>query len=97
LLREREKGLREQLVGFVMRNGYLPEEGDPVVSDGKPVGRVTSSRYSPALKKNVGMAWVPNQMLQNASPLNILIDGRLEPADFHPSAFYDPQGERMKS
>jgi sarcosine oxidase subunit alpha len=97
LLREHQKGLQEQLVGFVMRNGRVPDEGDPVVANGKPVGRVTSSRYSPAMKKSVGMAWVPAEMVQNGSPLQIFIDGRLELADLHSAAFYDPGGERMKT
>ncbi|PYV92809.1 MAG: hypothetical protein DMG05_03415, partial [Acidobacteria bacterium] len=97
LLREHQKGLQEQLVGFVMRNSRVPDEGDPVVANGKPVGRVTSSRYSPAIKKSVGMAWVPAEMVQNGSPLQIFIDGRLELADLHSAAFYDPSGERMKT
>ena len=97
LLRERQKGLQEQLVGFVMRNGRAPDEGDPVVANGRPVGRVTSSRYSPAMKKSVGMAWVPARIRQDGSPLQILIDGRLELADLYPAAFYDPNGDRMKA
>ena len=44
LLAARERGPRNLLVGFIMRDGRVPEDGDPVVVDGAPVGRVTAGK-----------------------------------------------------
>ncbi len=68
LLHLKAMGARSRLVGF-----HLPEgtarggdnvwarqlEGCQVVEQGRPVGRVTSARFSPTLEKYIGLAWVP--------------------------------------
>ena len=53
------RGLRQKLVGFVMRDSTLVEGGSAVAINGKPVGRVASSRLSPYTGKCIGLAWVP--------------------------------------
>ena len=93
----RERGPRERLVGFEMENGVLPLEGAQVVLDGRPAGRVTSARRSELLGKAIGLAWVPPELSEEGSRLEIRVDRRLEPASVRLAAFYDPAGTRQRS
>ena len=92
-----ERGVRERLVGFEMRNGALPAEGGQVVAGGRSIGRVTSSRRSPVLGKNIGLAWVPPELAEDGAELEILVDGRPEPAIVRLEPFFDPEGARLRS
>ena len=96
LLEVQQRGHRDRLVGFVMRDAAVPEDGDPVVADGRPVGRVTSSRFSPTLGRGFGMAWVPAQMAEDDSEIRIMVDGRAVAADVVAQPFYDPEGKRLR-
>ena len=92
-----ERGLRNKLVGFVMRDGRVPDDGDPVVKGRTPVGRVTSARLSPTLGKGFGLAWVPIELAEEGLEINILIDGKTLPAQVTLQPFYDPEGARLRA
>ena len=92
-----ERGLRNKLVGFVMRDGAVPEDGDPVVTGRKPVGRVTSARHSPTMGKGIGLAWVPIDLAEEGSEISIFIDGKTLPAQVTLRPFYDPEGEQLRA
>ena len=68
-----ERGDENMLVGFTIADGAVPAEGAAVLADGKPVGRVTSSRFSPLLvtddRDGVGArgAW-PRTAARSRSP-----------------------------
>ena len=87
----------DRLVGFLMAGNVLPEDGCPVVLDGRPVGRVTSARYSPLRDRAIGLAWVPASHAYNGAEIQIRTAGRLATAAVHESAFYDPEGARLKT
>ena len=91
-----ERGIRHSLVGFVMDDSILPRDGDPVVAEGQPVGRVTSSRYSPALGRAIGMAWVPISMAEENTELGVLVEGRRTTGRVVTQPFYDPDGSRLR-
>ena len=91
-----ERGPRNKLVGFVMGDGLAPHDGDPVVVGRKPVGRVTSARLSPTLGKGFGLAWVPIELAQEGSKIDILVNGKRLAAEVTLRAFYDPEGERLR-
>jgi sarcosine oxidase, subunit alpha len=93
----RERGLREQLVGFEMANGVVPAEGGQIVVDGRPRGRVTSARWSAELEKAIGLAWVPAPLAEEGAELAIRLDGRLEQAFVRLRPFFDPEGARLRS
>src|SRR5205823_4218705 len=88
-----ERGYREQLVGFEMANGVVPAEGGQIVVDGHPRGRVTSARWSDQLGRVVGMAWVPPELADEGSTIEIRVDGRLLDARVRLRSFYDPDGK----
>lgn len=95
----RNDGLSQKLVGFEMLDAStVPDEGSQIVrGDGYPIGRVTSARFSPALRKAIGLAWVPAADGAEGAELRIQLDGQAVPARVVPVPFYDPSGARMKS
>ena len=97
LIAVRDRGLRNKLVGFVMQNGLVPDDGVPVVAGGAPVGRVTSARRSPTTGKGFGLAWVPLDLAEEGRQISVLIDQNPVPAQVTLRPFYDPDGERLRS
>jgi sarcosine oxidase subunit alpha len=91
------RGNREQLVGFEMTNGVVPPEGGQVVVGGRPVGRVTSARWSTKVERSIGLAWLPPELANEDSRFEIRVDGRLEPAHVRLRPFFDPDGERLRT
>ena len=93
----RDRGLREKLVGFVMRRaGQLPRDGAAVVAGAVPIGRVTSSRLSPTLGKGFGLAWVPIELAEEGAAVDIRVDGEPARADITLKPVYDPEGRRLR-
>ena len=91
-----ERGIKQKLVGFIMENGMVPEDGVPVVSDGRPVGRVTSARLSPTLDKGFGLAWVPVHLAEEGAQIKVLISDRERTAHITLQPVYDPDGTRLR-
>ena len=96
LLAVQERGLTNKLVGFVMRDGRVPEDGDPVVVGQRPVGRVTSARLSPTLARGIGLAWVPTGLASEGGEIRIQVGGKSSPATVTLQPFYDPEGKRLR-
>ena len=91
-----DRGLRNKLVGFVMRDEAVPEDGNPVVLGSVPVGRVTSARRSPTLGKGFGLAWVPLELAEEGKEIGIRVKGRVVKAEVTLKPVYDPDGTRMR-
>jgi sarcosine oxidase, subunit alpha len=89
--------LETTLVGFTMADGDVPAEGAAVVVGGSPAGRVTSSRYSPQLRRAIGMAWVPAALARDGERIEIAENGRRLTAEVTTRPFYDPDGEILRS
>jgi glycine cleavage system aminomethyltransferase T len=79
-----------------MRDGRVPDDGDPVVMGKAPVGQVTSARLSPTLHKGFGLAWVPVELAEEGAEIRIQVDGQALPADVTLRPFYDPDGRRLR-
>jgi sarcosine oxidase, subunit alpha len=93
----RERGPRELLVGFEMRDGTVPPEGSQVVRDGRPGGRVTSSRFSEQLGRAIGLAWLPPDLAHEDAAFEIRVDGALAQANVRLRPFLDPEGARLRA
>jgi sarcosine oxidase subunit alpha len=93
-----ERGLQDLLVGFEMEDGKVPLEGAQVVLEGtRPIGRITSSRWSPELRKAIGMAWVPAAIAEEGKSFLVTVDGGFERATVRLRPFFDPDGEKLRS
>jgi sarcosine oxidase subunit alpha len=92
------RGMREQLVGFEMEDGRVPPEGGQIViKERTPVGRITSARWSPELRKVIGMAWVPADLAHDGAEFFVTINGGFDKAQVRLRPFFDPDGERLRS
>jgi sarcosine oxidase subunit alpha len=87
---------RERLVGFVLQAPGVPEDGAAIVMDGRPAGRVTSSRYSPSQKAGIGLAWVKTSQAQEGTYIDVRMNGGLVKAKVTMKPFYDPEGVRLR-
>lgn len=91
LIRTNSIPLDKKLVGLDMA-GDSPFEGDVIRKRGKPIGQVTSSRFSRVLEKTVMLGWV--KLDHDDLPDQVEIDGRIA---FRVSVpFYDPEGTRAR-
>lgn len=98
LIRLKERKPRSRLVGFEMEEPRLiPDEGCQVVENGRPVGRVTSARYSPTLERSIGLAWVPVHAAQIGNRFLIRWNETDRGAIIQRLPFYDPAGRRVRS
>ena len=95
------RGPRERLTGFEMLGSAVPAEGAAIVRDGRPIGRVTSSKWSPTLGKAIGLAWLPADDVVEDREITVRLgtgrEGATAPAVVRTSPFYDPQGLRVRS
>ena len=92
-----DRGLQQRLVGFVLSVAAAPEDGTPVVSGGRPIGRVTSARISPTLGGGIGLAYVPPSLAVEGASIEVLIGGRPVSATVTLEPVYDPEGHRLRS
>jgi sarcosine oxidase subunit alpha len=97
LVRLKERGLGEQLVGFQLLDASVtPAEGEQIVENERFIGRVTSARYSPTLGRAIGLGWVPLEKAHAGARIQIRTAGTLTVASVVSAPFYDPAGERLR-
>jgi sarcosine oxidase subunit alpha len=89
--------LERQLVALRF-TGETPAEGTPLWADGRQVGHLTSSRYSPVLEYPVGLGFVTRVAGSFPPAVTAGEVGRLGAAagTVVSRAFYDPEGNRVR-
>jgi len=90
-------GVGERLVGFEVPGTVPPAEGAAVVADGRPIGRVTSAKWSPHLGRVIGLAWLPTARALDGAEFEVRMNGRTVGARVVTRPFYDPEGRRLRS
>ena len=88
LLQQKDQGIVRRLVGFELTDRGIARHGHQVVSDGRPIGVVTSGTQTPYLRKALGMAYVPIELARPATEIDIDIRGRIARARVVPMPFY---------
>lgn len=73
LFMQKNNGLQRKLIGFEMTEKAIARHGYEVYSSNLLIGKVTSGTYSPALNKNIGMAYVPLEYTQINAIIEIKI------------------------
>ena len=88
LREQKANGVTRKLIGFEMIERGIARHGHQVVRGGKPIGVVTSGTQTPFLKKAIGMAYVPIDLVVPDTEIDIDIRGRVAKARVVPMPFY---------
>lgn len=88
LERQKEEGLEEKLVGFVLTERGFPRQGYEIRFEGEPAGEVTSGVLSHSTGKGIGMGYVPVDASAPGTALEIVIRDRAIPAEVVRPPFY---------
>lgn len=88
LVRQKEEGLTQKLVGFVLEERGFPRHGYEIRYQGEPAGEVTSGVLSHSTGKGVGMGYVPVEASQTGTELDVMIRDRAIPARVVRPPFY---------
>jgi aminomethyltransferase len=88
LMKQKESGVRERLVGFICQERGFPRHGYAVQIDGEPAGEVTSGIVSPMLQKGIGMAYVPADSAKPGTRIDIMVRDKAIPAEITRPPFY---------
>jgi sarcosine oxidase subunit alpha len=87
---------QQSLVGFTMNANEIPEDGAAILVNGALAGRVSSARYSPAVEKAIGLAWVTAGAAAEGARIEIRVAGTPVQATITQHVFYDPDGARLR-
>jgi aminomethyltransferase len=89
LVARKERGLTRKLVGIEMTGRGIARHGYPVVdASGAKIGEVTSGSPCPTLGKNLGLAYVPIDLIAPGTQLLVEIRGKAIEAKVIPTPFY---------
>jgi aminomethyltransferase len=83
----REAGPAEKLAPFVLTGPGIPRQGNPVVGGGE----VTSGTLSPCLDAGIGMAYLPAQMAEPGTAIEIDVRGKTRPAEVRAKPLYSKE------
>ncbi len=88
ILKDLEEGPRRRLVCFRMIERAVPRTGYAILKDGREVGRVTSGNYSPTLRVDIGMGYVPAELASPDTQMEVLIRDKTVRAQVVRRPFY---------
>lgn len=88
IVKQKESGIRERLVGFICQERGFPRHGYAVQIDGEVVGEVTSGIVSPMLQQGIGMAYVPAETARPGTRIDIMVRDKAIPAEIVRPPFY---------
>lgn len=88
LAQQKAEGVNRRLVGFEVKDRGVARDGQDVIMGDEKIGRVTSGSPAPFLKKNVGFAYLPSQLSQPGTVINIDVRGKLLAAEVVKTPFY---------
>jgi aminomethyltransferase len=81
-------GLKRKIVGFELVDRGVPRPHYPVFAGGQPAGQVTSGTFAPYLKKSIGLTYLPIELTEAGSEIEIAIRDRRAKAKVVPTPFY---------
>jgi aminomethyltransferase len=88
LLKLKEAGVRQKLVGFVLKEKGFPRHGYEIRVHGEGVGEVTSGTVSPTLEKGVGLAYISADLAKPGTAIDIMVRDKAIPAEITRPPFY---------
>ena len=91
---QKAEGVRQRLVGFVLKEKGFPRHGYGVRYQGEPAGEVTSGLLSPSLGYGVGMAYVAAEAAKPGTAIEIVIRDKALPGEVVRPPFYKQSSVR---
>jgi aminomethyltransferase len=88
LLKVKEEGPKRKLIGFEIDGVGFPRPHYRILSGGQEVGQVTSGTVSPMSDKGIGLGYVPVELSEIDTKLEIDARGRILPARVVKTPFY---------
>jgi aminomethyltransferase len=86
-LLRRKDAVRRRLVGIRLQDRGIAREGYKLLHGGQAVGFVTSGTHSPTLKQPVALGYVPVELAQNGTAVEVEIRGQAKRAEVAPYPF----------
>jgi aminomethyltransferase len=87
LARIKAAGPRRQLVGLRVEPGGVPRHGFAILREATQVGTVTSGTFSPTLKGNIALGYVPVELSRPGQTLHVQMRGQPAAAEVVPLPF----------
>jgi len=88
LLRQKEEGVSDSLVGIRLTERGFPRPGYPIAHDGNEVGSVTSGTVSPSLGYGVALGYVPTELITPDTEVGVRIRDKVIPGVVARLPFY---------
>ena len=88
LVKIQKQPLTSARIGLELSGKRAARQDCPILSAGKPIGRVTSGSYSPTLEKPIAMGYVATEFAKPGTELQIDIRGHVESARVVELPFY---------
>ncbi|MGI8650345.1 MAG: GcvT family protein [Rubrobacter sp.] len=97
LLKRREEGHRRKLVCLILDDPAVVLMGsEPVLSEGCPVGYVTSAGYGYSVERSIAYAWGPPELAEEGTKVEIEYFGVRHGASVASEPLFDPAMKRMR-
>ena len=87
---DKENGIKRRLIGFEVLGKVIPRHGYPILKDGKQVGATTSGNHSPMLNHGIGLGYVPLNLSEVGTELELDIRGKNIAIRVVETPFYRP-------
>jgi len=84
----RAGGTVQKLAPLVFTGAGIPRPGNAVLADGEAVGVVTSGTMSPSLGMGIGMAYVPSELSEPGSEVEVDVRGKRRAARIESKPLY---------
>ncbi len=96
-LKEREAGPTIRLVTMTIDTDDIDVCNDEaILKDGECVGYVTSGGYAHHVQKSMALGYVPAELADDGTELEVEINGEMYPARVVGQPLYDPSGDCMR-
>lgn len=76
LLKAKAEGTARKLVGFEMIDRGIARHAYEIADGGAVIGHVTTGMFSPTLKKNIGLGYVPPRYARKGSTFDVIVRGK---------------------
>ena len=95
-LKEKENGAKKHLSVLAIETETEVSGDEAVMHDGKCVGYVTSGGYGHSVGKSLAMTYLPVELIDEDTELEVEILGKFHQASVVMKPLYDPSGSKMR-